>query len=182
MKTIIPILLALLALMVSIAAYLKIQQTTVVPTVTTLEAQEEKLMDGDSRGSTTSAAPQGGFEIANYMHKFQLYANKLYFAGTAQNWELAQFYVHEIEENMEVVEAANVQEDGIALTPLMRNMGLKSIEPLEKAIAANNAKAFDEAYTLLIANCNNCHNAAAHAFIKIQKPTKPVFDNQVYGK
>jgi hypothetical protein len=181
MKTFIPILIALMALLVSIMAYLKIQQTVAQPTVTTIDSKEEVMIDGDSRGSGTKEK-NADFEIANYMNKFQLYANKLYFSGKAENWELAQFYVHEIEENMEVVEAANVQEDGIALSPLMRNMGLKSILPLEQAIAANDAKAFANAYDLLVANCNNCHNAAAHAYIKIQKPTNPAFDNQVYAK
>jgi muramidase (phage lysozyme) len=114
------------------------------------------------------------------MNNLQRHSNKLWFAGSAQNWELAQFYVHELEESMEKVEQANVFEDGIALSPLMRNLGLKSLENLEEAIKNKESKAFDEAYDLMVANCNSCHNAAKHPFIVIQKPKNPAFDNQIY--
>jgi hypothetical protein len=178
MKNNIAIALAILALIISIVSYFKIKELSYSPTVIESGNTEAPMLDGDTSGGLSKAGE--GFELANYMTNLQRHANKLWFSGTAQNWELAQFYVHELEESMEKIEQANVYEDGIALSPLVRNLGIKQLENLETAIKNKESKAFDEAYDLLVSNCNNCHNAAKHPFIVIQKPKTPVFDSQIY--
>jgi hypothetical protein len=165
MKNNIALTLALVALLIGIYNYVEMQKNC-KPNNELTEEEEHETDDE--------------FELADYMNKLQRHANKLWFAGSSQNWELAQFYVHELEESMEAVEHANLTEDGVELTPLIRNYGLKSLEKLEDAIKNKESKAFDETYDMLVANCNSCHNAANHSFIVIQKPRNPAFDNQVY--
>src|SRR5262249_53541058 len=46
--------------------------------------------------ATVSGAPVEEMELAGVMAQLQLHANKLYFAGSRQNWALADFYVEEI--------------------------------------------------------------------------------------
>lgn len=180
MKNYIAIALSIIALGFSVATYLKVKELLLQPTVIDDGTADAPMIDGDASGGLTKA---GGvqLELANEMGAMQRHINKLWFAGANNNWELAQFYVHEIEECMEKIEHANVYEDGIALSPLVRNLGLKSLESLEVSIKESDINAFETSYDLLVANCNNCHNTVKHGFIKIQRPTEPIFDNQVYS-
>jgi hypothetical protein len=180
MKNYIAIVLSLIALGFSIVTYLKVKELMLQPTVIDDGTADAPMIDGDASGGLAKA---GGvqLELANEMGAMQRHINKLWFAGINNNWELSQFYVHEIEESMEKIELANVYEDGIALSPLIRNLGLKSLEPLKVAIEKKDTQDFEAYYDLLVTNCNNCHNTVKHGFIKIQRPTKPVFDNQVYS-
>lgn len=164
MKNNISLILALFALLIGVYNYVAMQKNC-----THLDANsnhQEKEME---------------FELADYMNKLQRHVNKLWFAGSAQNWELAQFYVHELEESMEAVEHAHLVENGMTLDPLMRNFGLKSLYKLKNAISSKESKAFDEAYDILITNCNNCHHATQYPFIIIQKPRNPAYDNQLFA-
>ena len=44
---------------------------------------------------------------------------------------------------------------------------------VNKAIQAKDSKAFDKAYTAVIADCNNCHKAMEYGFIQVVKQTAP---------
>jgi hypothetical protein len=179
MKNYIAIALSLIALGFSIATYLKVKELLLQPTVVEDAPSEAPMIDGDASGGLAKGSGEG-FEIAVYMNSLQRHSNKLWFAGSAGNWELAQFYAHELEESMEKIEHANVYEEGIAISPLIRNFGLKSVEQIEVAIEKKDITAFETSYDLLVANCNNCHNTVNHGFIKIQRPKTPALDNQVF--
>ena len=179
MKSNIAIALSIVALVVSLVGFFNKPEESFKPNV--IELQEEKYIDGDSGIGMTSEGESIWLGLIFYMNNLQRHANKLWFAGNAENWELAAFYVEELEESMDAVVKANVVEDGIALTPLMKNMGLISIDGLEKAIEKKDVKSFITAYDLLISNCNSCHHSSNHSFIKIKRPETPVYDNQVYG-
>lgn len=119
-------------------------------------------------------------ELAVYMNRLQLFTNKLWFAAKNQNWELAAFYLEETEETMEEVAEHDIVEDGIRITEQMKTWGIPAIEPLEKAIESKELKNFELEYSNLITNCNGCHTATKHSFIKIKTPDAPAFTNQVY--
>ncbi len=119
-------------------------------------------------------------ELAVYMNRLQLYTNKLWFAAKNQSWELALFYLEETEETMEEVAEQKIMEDGIRIDEQMNTWGIPAIEPLEKALESKELKSIELEYTNLITNCNGCHTATKHSFIKIKTPESPVFTNQVY--
>jgi hypothetical protein len=114
------------------------------------------------------------------MNHLQLYTNKLWFAAKNQNWELAAFYLEETEETMEEVAGHDIVEDGVRINEQMKTWGIPAIEPVEKAIESKELKSFELEYTNLITNCNGCHTATKHSFIKIKTPDAPAFTNQVY--
>lgn len=118
------------------------------------------------------------FELAVSMSHFQRYADKLYFAGVKQNWPLADFYLHEIEETAEEIEKAKVIDDGINVSEHIGLMLKPAIETLEKTVKSQNAPNFDKDYRLLVASCNNCHAATKHEFVQITVPEKPTYQNQ----
>lgn len=120
------------------------------------------------------------YEIADVMNKVQRHYNKLYFAGMAENWELAEFYIEETEEALEGLAEANVMEDGVNVSALVMSKGFEPLEQVEIAVKAKDKTQFLQAYNLQIEQCNSCHALTKHAFIKIKTPETPAFNNQVY--
>ena len=119
-------------------------------------------------------------EIADVMAKLQRHMNKLWFAGNEENWELAGFYVHELEEAMHEISDGNVVEDNIQLSPMMEKYGLIAVEELNKSIQEKNIEGFSHTYNQAIIACNNCHKLSQHSFIQITIPESPALDNQQY--
>ncbi|MCL5734366.1 MAG: S-layer homology domain-containing protein [Actinobacteria bacterium] len=102
---------------------------------------------------------------------------RLWFAGNAGNWDMAQYQLDEMVE---------IQEVGETTRPARKAM-LKAFEdsfltPLGTTIAAQDKPAFTTAFNNMIAGCNGCHAASASAdwnsyqFVKIQKPTNDPAD------
>lgn len=119
-------------------------------------------------------------EISSIMTTIQRHFGKLYFAGTAQNWELAEFYTHEVEEAMEELKEHHIVEDGINISQFMKIMGLTPLENLDEAVDKKDLTEFKAAYTAQIAQCNACHAATKHPYIRIKEPERPVFSNQIF--
>jgi hypothetical protein len=131
--------------------------------------------------ATAPAGEEGEMELAGVMAQLQLHANKLYFAGSRQNWALADFYVEEIEETAkDIAHRKNVMHGQINISGLMPALLLPEVEKLESAVARKDPVAFRENYTALTTACNACHTAAKKAFIVIEDPRTPALDNQRY--
>ncbi|MDX1420858.1 MAG: hypothetical protein R3181_12900 [Rubricoccaceae bacterium] len=124
-------------------------------------------------------------ELAHLMAYIQRYTEKLYLAGENGNAALAQFYVHELEETFEEVEAGGYVEDGNALDALVASLVPPALERVEEAVeaqalgAAGPAAAdFGEAYARLVAACNSCHETTGHGFVRIVAPAAGSFPSQ----
>lgn len=128
-------------------------------------------------------------ELAHLMAYVQRYAEKLYFAGMADNAPLAQFYVHELEETFEAVEHGGYVENDRALDELVEELAMPAITGVEQAIAAqalgpdpDRARAlFENRYGALMNTCNACHETTAHGFIRIVVPEASSFPNQQFA-
>ena len=57
-----------------------------------------------------------------HMSFISRYAQKLYFAGEAESWELADIYSHEIEEISTEIVSRREMHDGINISELMGSM------------------------------------------------------------
>ena len=118
--------------------------------------------------------------LVHTMGSLQLYFGKAWFAGEAENWELAHFYVHEMEEFMEGIVEGEVIHDGKNISQLMKDMSWAQLEALEASTESKDKLVFESAYTTMVNSCNSCHAVTKHPFIKIKKPTRPAFDNQIF--
>lgn len=152
-------------------AWLAWQQQSLTITVARLQQQADSL----------AAAPKGEADLLAYMNKYQRFADKLHAAGTAANWQLAEFYVHELEENTESLIAADLTEDGLHLSSMARKLILPAIEQLDSAIDARSQPQFAQNYTLMLAACNSCHATAKHEYIRIIPPQRSSFTNQDFA-
>jgi hypothetical protein len=116
--------------------------------------------------------------LGEFMSGIQVHHAKLWFAGTAANWKLADFEVGEIKETLDDVEKYCQDRPEIASLPMIR----PPLDSIQKAVTAKNPTAFKSAFLSLTNTCNNCHHATKHEFNVIRIPDTPPFTNQDFTK
>lgn len=117
-------------------------------------------------------------ELAVHMGRMQRFHQKWWAAGQAGNAELAGFYLHELEEEMEVIAEGSVVDDGVDVSAQMKIYGVPTIEALEKKLKEEGVKAMHDDAALLANSCTSCHMACGHPYIRIVPPTKVDFPDQ----
>ena len=120
------------------------------------------------------------YPVLETMSYYQRFSHKLWLAGKNQNWELADFYTHELEEVTENLIEDDVIHDDYNLSSLSEQMFLPKIEKVEKAIRQKNEVLFLENYELMISSCNLCHTTTRHNFIRITIPKDSTVWNQSF--
>lgn len=110
-------------------------------------------------------------ELGITMAGLQRWTDKLGRAAEAGNWELAGFYLHEIEETAEGLVQAQVVHEGHNISALVQTMLLPVVEGLEEATEAKDTAVFATRYTALIQTCNACHVTTDHGAIRIAAPS-----------
>ncbi|WP_462253207.1 hypothetical protein [Ekhidna sp.] len=120
------------------------------------------------------------YPVLETMGYYQRFSHKLWLAGKNENWELADFYTHELEEVTEQLIEGNVIHDDYNLSNLSEAMLMPKIEKVEEAIRKKDEVLFLDNYELMIASCNLCHNTTKHNFIKITIPNDSTIWNQEF--
>ena len=135
-----------------------------------------------AQGQQPSAATAKPYapSLADMMLQVQIRHAKLWLAGSAANWELANFVVHEMEEGLEDMAKLHPNYKGSPIGPMIESSVKAPIEAIEKAIESRNRTAFTGAYDRLTAACNTCHRSTNHGFIVIQRPAGSAFPNQSF--
>lgn len=105
--------------------------------------------------------------------------DNMWYAADAGNWDMVNYQLKEMRE---------IQETGETTRPA-RSDALKKFEndhltQLDAAAKAQDKNAFVDAYDKAITGCNSCHTEQKDSatgknfsFVKIQRPTAPVFSN-----
>lgn len=105
-------------------------------------------------------------EIIDLMGNFQLFMHKAGLSIRAGNAELADFYMHEIEENLEAT--GKIEEyDGFPVGQLATAMLTKPVEAIGTNLDNGDMEGALVAFQDMINSCNACHLATAHGFINI---------------
>lgn len=104
--------------------------------------------------------------LGEFMLGIQTHHAKLWFAGTNNNWKLADFEIKEIEETIEDIRQFDSER------PEVKSIGMinPAIEEVDNAIKKHDLQSFKSSYILLTNTCNNCHLATNHAFNVIKVP------------
>lgn len=112
--------------------------------------------------------------LSEIMVQQQMRHIKLWFAGDAGNWPLADYEVDQLKDGFDDVgkllggELAQQHVGG-------------AISGLEKAIDSKDHEAFVSAFDRLSAGCNACHGTLDHAFIVIQRPVLLPYSDQKFS-
>lgn len=116
--------------------------------------------------------------LGEFMSGIQVHHAKLWFAGNAENWKLADFEVGEIKEALDDIAKYCTDRPEVSSLPMIR----PPLDSVSAAVGAGNLPAFRNAFMLLTTFCNNCHRATKHEFNVIKVPDAPPFSNQVFTK
>ena len=145
------------------------------PEVAALRAEVAEL-----KAAQANAVAPPAPELGQQMLELQIRHARLWQAGEARNWMLAQFQLAELRESLEGVveqngEHAALQPQRLAdVLPALMDPALKQ---MQLAIDAHDGAAFDTAFDAVSASCTGCHASAEHGFLVIQRPRTPVLDN-----
>lgn len=140
------------------------------PEFSRLEAKIEQLEEHQNNGY------KPGF--GEFMSNIQLHHAKLWFAGKAENWELASFEMDEMQESFEGIKTFNSDRSDTEAIGMIH----PSLDSVKNAIQIKSTASFERNYKLLTNTCNSCHQATGHAYNVITIPTTPPFSNQSFKK
>ncbi len=121
-------------------------------------------------------------EVAEVMGTLHRHTSKLDLAVGGENWELASFYFHEMEETLEVFEEHEVIEDELNLSGLYKSLLKNELTALDQQIDAKDLVNAKNGMQSVWASCNSCHKASGHEFIVVKGNSDPgAFPNQEFG-
>lgn len=148
-----------------------------------LRAQQDAGTDivgsaGDDRLAKIEAATPGLGEI---MSGIQVHAAKLYYAGQARNWPLAEFEAGEIEEALAAVPVVRPKDNEVPLGAVIEAFKNSQWAALKDALARQDLTAFNKSYGDMVTICNACHQATGRPFIVMTVPTAPPVPNQQWA-
>ncbi|HUL43913.1 MAG TPA: hypothetical protein VLY03_06110 [Bacteroidota bacterium] len=135
---------------------------------------DNKISIEDRLKKLESTAPG----VGEVMSGVQLHFGKLYFAGQAENWKLADFELDEITENLDNAALMRPEEHGVKLGGVVDAFKQSQLADLKHAVDTRNEKEFHQKYLESMAVCNSCHAATGRPFIVITEPTAPPVSNQ----
>jgi len=106
---------------------------------------------------------------------------KLWLAGAAKNWPLADYELDELKEGFDDVVKFFPTKDDLPIGQMAGATAVPVLPDLKAAIDARDSKKFAAAFDKLTAACNTCHQSAKHEFIVIQRPTSSPYSNQSFA-
>lgn len=115
--------------------------------------------------------------FGEFMGNIQEHHAKLWFAGQNENWNLADFEINEIKENLENIQHYVTDRPESALIPMIT----PALDSVSRAIQKQNLDQFKSSYNLLTNTCIACHQDTKHEFIQIQIPNLNTFSNQKFN-
>lgn len=130
---------------------------------------------GAQEASTQSAASEPPPpKIGEIMAQQQMRHIKLWFAGRAGNWPLADYEIDQLKDGFDDVDAQ------LGGDTVQKAVGAQ-ISALEKVVEGKDRAGFADAFDKLTAGCNSCHRALDHAFIVIRRPTSLPYSDQSFA-
>ena len=108
---------------------------------------------------------------------------KLWFAGEARNWGLANYEWKELQEGFTDIKRLypTRPDSPVPIDQAIETMTTDPLQQLGDAIQKKDPKAFAAAYDMLTESCNSCHQATNHGFTVLQKPRTNPFPNQNFA-
>jgi len=139
---------------------------------------------------TGDTAPSKGLEAAKEAHSpglveimmaTQSHHAKLWLAGNARNWDLADYQIDELKEGLEDAAKDIPDYKGVPVGRMIDDLMMPPIAEIESAIKARDGAKFAAAFDKLTAACNACHQGSNRGFIVIQRPAASSFPNQSFA-
>jgi hypothetical protein len=118
-----------------------------------------------------AAIPKFAVPMREVGDRFQ----NMYFAAQGENWGLANYMSKYMDKAMNPAKLTKPAE-----YPEWRSFYDKTFSPVNKAIMAQDFKAFEKEYMAAIKNCNECHSAMGYGFIEVKPLSAPADPGILY--
>jgi hypothetical protein len=118
-----------------------------------------------------SALPKFAIPMREVSDRFQ----NMYFAAKGGNWGLAYYMSKYMNGAMNPAKLTKPDE-----YPVWKDFYDQTFAPVNKAIYAQDIKAFEKEYTAVIKKCNDCHASMGYGFIKVIKMAAPANNGIAY--
>lgn len=128
----------------------------------------------DSLEKQISNTYKPGF--GEFMSSIQVHHAKLWFAGNQQNWQLADFEIHEIMESLDAIKKYETDRPESGKISMLD----PALDRINQAILQKDTAAFNNSFVFLTNTCNHCHQAVNFAFNVVKIPESPPFTNQQF--
>ena len=130
----------------------------------------------DSAQQPSASPPEGVYQpsLSDIMAHQQERHIKLWFAGHAGNWALADYEIGELSDGFDDIGKM------LGGDIVKQHVGA-ALDALQKAVDDKDSAAFTAAYDKLGAGCNACHHTLDHAFVVIARPTLLPYSDQVFS-
>jgi hypothetical protein len=109
---------------------------------------------------------------------------KLYYAGTAGNWELAAAESRDLRAALKRIASTLPTYQGNDVDAALTSIIVPKIQAVDASIAAADAKRFVASFTELTTACNACHTYLEHPFLVIRVPdpeSKSLYPDQDFS-
>jgi hypothetical protein len=105
---------------------------------------------------------------------------KLYYAGEAKNWKVADFQLRELRQALARIGRTIPTYRKIGVDDAVASIFTERAVAVEAAIKAADPAKFKAAYTEMTGACNACHAGMEHEFLVIKVPEANVYPNQEF--
>jgi hypothetical protein len=141
-------------------------------------AAPEDAMRAEDLAAQVKALQELVPDQAHIMADVGYHFTNLWFAGNAENWPLADFYLGETRSHLRwAVRAKPIRKDNagrdINLTNILEAFENSQLTQLKKAVDRKDKAAFEAAYKDSLTICYTCHKASDKPYLRPQVPTKP---------
>lgn len=106
-------------------------------------------------------------ELALRMSRLQRWTHKTALAAQAESPELAEFYLHEMEETINGIRSEVPVYEGHEIKALTTEMLGPQVEALDQAVEGREWSTVEARLRDLETACNQCHGATEHGFVRI---------------
>ncbi len=113
--------------------------------------------------------------LGDLMGFVQMRHIKLWYAGKAKNWDLADYELGKLEDTLS---RAATRYINIPVEFILK--AGKPLGDMRDAAKAKDAQKFFRSYDELTGACNACHTAGGIGFIRIHQPTGSPYSDQAY--
>jgi len=136
-----------------------------------------------SRNSPAQPAEPKAYSpgVAEIMIATQIRHAKLWLAGEARNWELADYEIDELKEGLEDIVKYFPTYKDMPVGKMIEATAMPPVADVEAAVKAKDRAKFTAAFDKLTTACNTCHQSANRPFIVIQRPAGSTFPNQSFA-
>ncbi len=115
---------------------------------------------------------------AHVMADVGYHASQLWFAGSAENWPLAQFYWNETRSHLRwAVRVIPVRKDNagreVNLGNILEAFENTPLKQLQDAITAQDREQFVKEYRFTLESCYACHKASDKPYLRTAVPERP---------